>query len=184
VAFDLSERMLDVVAKESARRGHANISTVRGMAESLPFPDGTFDLVVTRYSAHHWSDVPRAVTEMRRVLKPGGMAVAMDVFAPDSPLLDTWLQSLELLRDPSHVRDHSLKEWRRYFADAGIGVKTVDSFRLRQEFKPWIDRMAPPESHVAAIRSLQEGAAAEVVRHFAFEANGSFTIDTMVISGS
>jgi len=111
VAYDLSDAMLEQVAAEATRRGHANIATRQGFAESLPFEDASFDAVLTRFSAHHWHDVPRALAEARRVLGPGGIAVFIDVVAPESPLADTWLQSLELMRDPSHVRDYRRSEW-------------------------------------------------------------------------
>jgi len=51
--------------------------------------------------------------EARRVLKPGGRAVFMDAISPGPALLDTYLQAVELLRDPSHLRDYSLAEWSR-----------------------------------------------------------------------
>ncbi len=94
VAYDLAARMLEVVAKEATARGHAQIETHMGSAERLAFDDASFDLVVTRYSAHHWLDVPRAVQEIARVLRPGGAVVVIDVIAPESPLLDTALQTL------------------------------------------------------------------------------------------
>src|SRR5665213_239112 len=75
-AYDPAADMLAVVTKEAAARGHAAIETHAGAAEVLPFEDHTFELVVTRYSAHHWASVPRALGECERVLvarrPPGG----------------------------------------------------------------------------------------------------------------
>ncbi|WBS01681.1 class I SAM-dependent methyltransferase [Pseudoduganella sp. SL102] len=183
VACDLSEPMLRVVAGEAGRRGFGNVVTKRSAAESLPCPSASFDVAVTRYSAHHWRDVPAGLAQMRRVLKPGGMAIFMDVVTPGMPLLDTWLQSLELLRDPSHVRNASLDEWRTALATAGFAVGEVTTFRLRLEFASWVERMKTPEAHVAAIRSLQRRAGTEVRDYFAIEEDGSFTVDTMLIVG-
>src|ERR1051326_2484300 len=56
VAYDLSSDMLDVVARAAKDRGLANITTRQGVAEPLPFPDGSFDRVLSRYSTHHWRD--------------------------------------------------------------------------------------------------------------------------------
>ena len=112
VAYDLSAAMLEAVAAEAERRGLANVETRQGSVEALPWPDGSFDVVASRYSAHHWRDAGAGLREARRVLKPGGLAAFMDVVAPEDPLLDTWLQSLELLRDPSHVRNYSIAQWR------------------------------------------------------------------------
>lgn len=182
VAYDLSDIMLNVVADEAGRRGLDNVVTKLGAAESLPCPSESFDVAVTRYSVHHWRDVPAGLAQMRRVLKPGGMAIFMDVITPGIPLLDTWLQSLELLRDPSHVRNASLVEWRALLTTAGFTVGPATTFRLRLDFSSWIERMKTPESHVLAIRSLQQRAGSEVSKYFAIEEDGSFTVDTLLIT--
>ncbi|OYQ35903.1 SAM-dependent methyltransferase [Niveispirillum lacus] len=181
LAYDLSTDMLDMVAAGAALRGLTNIRTQPGRAEHLPFPDGHFDMVASRYSAHHWRHLPAALAETVRVLRPGGQLLMMDVFAPADPLLDTFLQTVEMVRDPSHVRDYSLHEWRSLLHDAGLAPGTVTTYRLRLEFQSWVDRIGSPESHRPALRSLLAGAAAEVKRHFAVETDGSFTIDTMLM---
>lgn len=153
VAYDLSEQMLTVVAAEAKRRGMNNIVTKLGTAESLPCASESFDLAVTRYSTHHWHDVPAGLGQMRRVLKPDGMAIFMDVMSPESPLLTTWLQSLELLRDPSHVRNISHSEWGALLSASGF-----------------------------AIRSLQQYASPDVADYFSIEKDGSFTVDSVLIT--
>ncbi len=183
VACDLSEPMLRVVAEEAGRRGFGNVVTRCSAAESLPCPSGSFDVAVTRYSAHHWRDVPAGLAQMHRVLKPGGMAIFMDVVAPGVPLLDTWLQSLELLRDSSHVRNASVDEWRAALSAAGFAVGEATTYRLRLDFASWVERMQTPASHIAAIRSLQRRAGSEVTGYFAIEEDGSFTVDTILITG-
>jgi ubiquinone/menaquinone biosynthesis C-methylase UbiE len=181
VAYDLSAAMLETVAAEARKRGHENIITKRGAAEALPCPSGSFDVVATRDSAHHWGAFTDGLAQMRRVLKPDGLALFMDVVAPGEPLLDTWLQSLELLRDPSHVRNGTLAEWKATLASLGFAVGEVATYKLRLEFGAWIERMQTPDVHVAAIRSLQRRAPAEVKDYFALEDDGSFTIDSALI---
>jgi len=182
VAYDLSEAMVEMVGTEAVRRGLNNLEARQGLVERLPWADAAFDVVVSRYSAHHWHDIAAGLREARRVLKTGGLAVFMDVAAPGNALLDTWLQSLELLRDPSHVRDYSVEEWTGMLISAGFRPQTVSHFRLRLEFSSWVRRMNTPEAHVQAIRSLQARAGAEVTRHFEIEPDGSLTFDTMLIS--
>jgi len=97
------------------------------------------------------------------------------------PLQDTWLQTLELLRDPSHVRNASVADWRATLASAGFAVEDVVTYRLRLEFGPWIERMRTPDVHVAAIRALHARAPAEVRDHFELGDDGSFTVDTALI---
>lgn len=182
VAYDLSAAMLETVGAEAQRRGLANVVTKQGAAEALPCPDASFDVVATRYSAHHWGAFGAGLAQMRRVVKPDGLALFMDVVSPGAPLLDTWLQSLELLRDPSHVRNASVDEWRAALASSGFAVDEVATYKLRLEFGSWIARMRTPDVHVAAIRSLHARAPSEVKDHFQVEADGSFTVDTMLIA--
>ncbi|MDQ0468139.1 class I SAM-dependent methyltransferase [Labrys wisconsinensis] len=180
-AYDLSEDMLAAVAAEAQRRGLANVATRQGSAERLPFDDASFCMVASRYSAHHWGDIPAGLREARRVAKPRGRAVFADVVAPQDPLLDTFLQTIELLRDPSHVRNQSVGAWCAMAEAAGFRVDSVRTGRLRLDFAAWIARIATPPVHAEAIRSLQARMSEPVQRHFAIEADGTFTLDTMVL---
>lgn len=181
VAYDLSAAMLDTVGAEARRRGLDNLVTKQGAAEALPCPDASFDVVATRYSAHHWGAFRDGLAQMRRVVKPEGLGLFMDVVSPGVPLFDTWLQTLELLRDPSHVRNASVAEWQTALAAVGFAVDDVVTYRLRLEFASWIARMRTPDVHVAAIRSLHARAASEVKDYFQIGEDGSFTVDTALI---
>lgn len=176
-AYDLAPEMLAVVEAEARRRGLAQLKTRQGPAERLPFPDASFDLVVTRYSAHHWSDVPAALQEAGRVLKPGGRLIVIDVVAPESPLLDTVLQTVEFLRDASHVRDYRVSEWAAMLRAAGFRTPASDSWRVPAEFQSWIERMRTPELRVRAIRDVFAQAPAEARAYFGVQADGSFALD-------
>jgi len=178
-AYDLSAQMLGAVTKAAAERGLTNVVTHLGTVERLPFGDGSFDFVFSRYSAHHWHDFAAALSESRRVLKDSGRAVFMDAVSPGPALLDTYLQAIELLRDPSHVRDYSIPEWIRSITSAGFLLEKVVRRRVRLEFAAWIARMRPPEVRVQAIRSLQKEMSSDVAKHFTVEADGSFMLDTM-----
>ncbi|WP_144632424.1 class I SAM-dependent methyltransferase [Bordetella genomosp. 13] len=180
-AYDLSQQMLDVVAAEAARRGLSNVATCRGKAERLPFGDEEFDLVMCRYSTHHWSDPGKALREALRVLKPRGTAVFVDVVSPGQALLDTWLQAIEVLRDTSHVRNYSASEWTRMLAEAGFVPRGWTPRRLPLEFSSWVARMRTPDTLVAALRHLSGIAPEPVRRYFQVQEDGSFTSDTLTI---
>lgn len=77
VGVDPSEGMRAVA---TSRRG---VRTCAGTADNLPFPDGTFDFVVMGYALRHVADLVAAFKEMRRVLKPGGTVVILEITAPE-----------------------------------------------------------------------------------------------------
>lgn len=169
VAYDLSHDMLDVVARAAATRGLASVRVEHGRAEQLPFADGGFALVASRYSAHHWSDPSAALREAARVLAPGGTLCLIDVVGPQGPhaaLLDSHLQSIELLRDTSHVRDYSRIEWRAMLADAGFALQDEHDWRLDIGFASWLARMRTPPALEAAIRQLLAHAPDEVRAYY------------------
>lgn len=178
IAADLSADMLAAVAGTARERGLTNLETRVTPAEDLPFANAAFDFLGCRLSAHHWRDFHAGLREARRVLEPGATAVFIDVVSPGSAALDTHLQAVELLRDPSHIRDYTVTEWGEALTRAGFLLRAVQTRRLRLDYPSWVERMRTPEPHRAAIRSLQAGASRETVAHFAIEPDGSFTLDT------
>jgi len=180
-ACDLSVAMLAVVTDEAERRGLDNVVTLAAPAEALPLADAAFDMLACRFSLHHWRDPAAGLAQGRRVLRPGAPAVFVDVMAPPEPAADTHLQAVELLRDPSHGRDFTQREWLAMLAEAGFAVTAIRTGRLRMDFAAWTARMRTPADHIVAIRALQALAPGEVARHFAIEPDGSFVLDTIVI---
>ena len=75
-ATDLSPAMLERTRANAARAG-VTIPTALADAESLPYADNSFDLVVARGALHHVPDPLRALQEIRRVLEPGGTAIVL-----------------------------------------------------------------------------------------------------------
>ena len=184
IACDLAPEMLAAVAETARRRGLANIRTAEAPAEALPFARASFEFMATRFSAHHWADLAAGLAEARRVLKPGGRAVMIDAVSPGRPLLDTHLQTVEVLRDPSHVRDYTVAEWTASAEGAGFTLAGLRRHQIRIDFPSWIERMRTPPLAAQAIRAAQEAAPAEVRAHFRIEPDGSFQLDVMVLEAT
>jgi len=180
VAVDVTPTMLEGVAAEAARRGLANITVRQGAAEALPLDDAGFDAVLCRFTAHHWADVQAGLREARRVAKPGALGVFIDTVAPEARALDTHLQAVELLRDPSHVRNYAASEWRAALVAAGWGVEEVTLRRLPLGFAAWITRTQTPPEVVAAIQRLWAAAPPAARAAFEVTADYSFTLDNAV----
>lgn len=83
---DLSPGMLGRARENAASLG-VDASLVRATAADLPFADHTFDAVVTRGVLHHLHDVPAALREWRRVVRPGGPVLALSEPTPNADAL-------------------------------------------------------------------------------------------------
>ena len=76
--IDLSGEMV-TLARETAERLGANARFLQADVVELPFADASFDLVFSTLSLHHWADAQRGLSEIYRVLAPGGRAVIFDL---------------------------------------------------------------------------------------------------------
>jgi ubiquinone/menaquinone biosynthesis C-methylase UbiE len=154
IGADATEGMLEGARTLMAREQIANVALVVTTAESLPFLRETFDGVTCRLAAHHFADVPRAFAEVARVLRPGGRFVLSDNYAPDDVELDEWINELEAIRDPSHVREHRIAEWRALLERAGLTVTAEARSVTELEVEPWLTRSRTPEPEAARVREM------------------------------
>ncbi len=185
VAFDLTPEMLAQARALAAERGFENICFEQGHAGSLPFPDASFDVVTSRLAAHHFSDPAAMVREAARVLAPEGALLLVDTIAAEDAALDTFVNAFELLRDPSHVRDHRVSEWEAMFRAAGLAPETLGHFDIELEFEPWVARIGTSREAQTGIRAVFDAAPDEARSHFRIHARGdySFRLESALIRG-
>ena len=83
VGVDLTEEMLRLGRRRVAAAGMANrVGLVAGRAEQLPFPDGYFDALTFTYLLRYVSDPQATLTELARVLRPGGTMASLEFCVP------------------------------------------------------------------------------------------------------
>ena len=157
VAFDLTPEMLEEALRNAAARGIANLTVQQGAAEALPFGDASFDLVACRMTTHHFAALPQAVSEMARVLAPGGRLLIVDTMVPEDDDLDRQINEIEWLRDPSHVRNYRPSEWRAMIEAAGLTVTdAVIGYHDEgggMDFDAWTARIGTSTDRVATLRA-------------------------------
>lgn len=183
VAVDLTETMLATGRRLAEENGIGNATFVQADAGHLPFPDEAFDLVTSRYAAHHFPRPAAVAREWARVLKPEGWLLLVDVVSPDDPATDTILNAAEVLRDPSHVRDHSIPQWFAMLEGAGFAVEEMGQYPLRLPFASWTERMRTPEPAAAQILALFAGAPESVRNALWLEEDGTFTCPVALLRG-
>jgi ubiquinone/menaquinone biosynthesis C-methylase UbiE len=181
IAVDLAESMLAQGRRLAAERGIQNLEFRPGDVEKLPFEDDSFDVITSRYSAHHWPNPQRALEEFRRVLRPNGLLLIGDIVSFEEFTLDTYFQTVELLRDPSHVRDHTEKQWLEMLTQAGFQADVPHRWEVFIDFASWIKRINTPEQNAAMIRTLLANAPAEVKSAFKVQPDSSLTMQAALL---
>lgn len=166
VGLDLSEAMLAAARRLAAERGLDRVEFRCGDVEAIPFPPGSFQVVTSRFSAHHYPDPHAALREAARVLQPGGLLLLTDSTAPTDPAQDTFFNTFELERDPSHVRNHSVDAWIAMAGDVGLRAHCVLRWELELDFAAWIERNGASAERAQHIRTTFRAAPPGVRRAF------------------
>jgi len=153
VALDVTPEMLRQASQRCAAAGVGNVTFREGSATALPFADASFDAVVTRLSLHHFPDPAPALSEMARVLRPGGRFVVADVTSSEDPGESALHNAIEILRDPSHVRMLPESELLTLIRGAGFAVETHSTWDMPREFEEWV-RIVDDPHRVAPVRTV------------------------------
>jgi SAM-dependent methyltransferase len=152
----MTPAMLERAGALAAEKRLENVAWQQGDVRSLPWPDASFDIVITRFSFHHFQDPLAVLREMTRVCRPEGRVIVVDMYASDDKgKAEAW-NRLEVLRDPSHVRAMSFGELTGLFRDAGLPEPTVELYELRGDVRGLLARSFPLPGDADRITALFE----------------------------
>lgn len=166
VGVDLTPAMLEIAREQAAKKKLNNVIFQEADVENLPFEDATFDRVTCRICAHHFPRLEHAVAEMHRVLKTDGMLLVVDNVVPEQQELDEWINTIERLRDRSHVRAYKRSEWRSVLQNSGFTVETIYEFTTPINVERWMEQAETPPESRQRVRDLLATASAAAVEVF------------------
>jgi ubiquinone/menaquinone biosynthesis C-methylase UbiE len=153
VGIDLTPAMLEQARKVQKEQGLSNVTWQQGDVTSLPYPDGHFSIVSSRFVFHHLPDPLAVLLEMKRVCKPGGRVVVADT--TPAPAKAAALNAMERLRDPSHARALPLQELSGLFTQAGLPAPRTSTYRLMEgELEDLLARSFPNQGDADRIRKI------------------------------
>jgi ubiquinone/menaquinone biosynthesis C-methylase UbiE len=183
-ALDPTQTMLDEGRRMAAERGIENVDFRCSAAEVLPFADGSFDRVTSRQSAHHYVDLSAAMREVERVLAEGASFVLVDTMAPEDDELDAFLNEIELQRDPTHIRDYRVSEWRQRFAEVGLELEFMQAWAIPLEYQSWVERSRTDEAGLEGLERAFSGASSRVREAFEINDAQDWSVPVVLVRGS
>ncbi len=170
VASDLTMQMLKKAQEYISEEGGVeNVTFREADAEDLPFPAGAFTLLTCRIAPHHFPDVPRALREFHRVLRRGGRMAIVDTLMPDDPEIAEFFQTMEKMRDPTHVRIFREDEWIRMAEEANFIVHATRIFEKTHDFQEWAKRAGLKREGIQRLNQFIYKAPAKIHDYFQIE---------------
>jgi ubiquinone/menaquinone biosynthesis C-methylase UbiE len=144
---DITREMLGEARQLRGQNGLANVEFALATAASLPFADGTFDVVTCRRGAHHFSDIEAALRDMNRILVAGGRLVIDDRSVPEDDFVDATMNELDALHDESHVRQYRPSEWVRMLEEARFRIIAISTYSENRPLSSLTADVAPDRVH-------------------------------------
>lgn len=145
LGVDVTPEMVALAKQRFQKARLQNGRFLVGAAEQLPVERETFDQLITRLSFHHFTDVPSVLAEARRVLRREGQLVVADVVSSEDADESALHNSLEKLRDPTHVRMYSAGNLLDILHYGGFRVVHHESWRQARTFSEWAAIVGDPK---------------------------------------
>lgn len=152
VGVDLTIAML----REARARGREGqrLSLVCGAGERLPFGDGAFSLAVTTWAVHHFADPRGVLSEMVRVVRPGGRLVVGDSVASTDPGRRARQNAIERVRDPSHVEMLSAPGLASLLESFGLVLTGTIEGEMPRDLEEWCQISGASPEVAARVRTM------------------------------
>ena len=149
IAIDISPKMT-----QTALSAYPSLEVAVSDAESLPFYDDSFDTVVCRSAAHHVTTPRLFLEEVSRVSNSTGVFLFEDNVAPDTPFLNTFLNTVEKLRDPTHIQSHTVDQWTNWIEEQGFNIEYATIMKKDIPYVPWTTQSNTSKNNLTKLNEL------------------------------
>jgi ubiquinone/menaquinone biosynthesis C-methylase UbiE len=161
VGIDATDRFIARAKAEAAMRRLDNVTFLVGDAERIPYPDESFDVAVCRFAVHHFPRPATVLSEMKRIVRPGGRIVIVDMLVSEDSAKAAYRNEMERLCDPSHARALPGSEFEHMFSRLGLELTYKQTFKSTYSVADWIAHGAPTAERAARIMEMMEASVAE-----------------------
>ncbi len=162
VGIDVQPSQVEQARALADQRSVTNVRFEVANVYDLPFPDGSFDAAFANSVLEHLREPVRALAELRRVLRPGGIAGIRDLdnggflIAPDTPLLQQWFSLRERVRQYNGANFYIGRHHRRLLLEAGFvraeasaSIQSAGSLEKTRHFAVFLKAQFPALARTA-----------------------------------
>lgn len=173
--IDITAAMIEEAKKTQQKKGLQNMQWQIGEVASLPYDNGSFSIVVSRFGFHHFQNPAAVLAEMTRVCKPGERVLVVDVALPAGKV--EAYNRMEKLRDPSHAAALTRNGFLELFNQAGLQLVESQSYRMAIELEEQLNASFPLEGDKERLKEMiLQDAGKDVLGIDVKEVNGQFYI--------
>lgn len=156
VGVDITRAPLEIAKHRLRESLHCKVDFQLADVSYLPFPEATFDVVVSRLAIHHMEHPAQVLEEMARVCRANGIVAVEDIIVSEHSQRANFQNHFEKLRDPSHTKALPLSRLLKMFASVGLEVENVIIGFLMQDVETWLANAHTPTAQAARARALIE----------------------------
>lgn len=130
VGLDIVVNTLEKNREKVSEQKLKNLTFISYDGINFPFPDNTFDVIVTRYALHHFPEIKKSFKEISRVLKPGGQLFISDPTPNEDDkfhFIDKYMQ----MKDDGHIKFYTKDEFNELANSSGFKLERYFNTKIR-----------------------------------------------------
>ena len=149
--IDLTPAMLNKARERQVKAGLINLTWDEGDVANLPYPDGKFSVVTSRFAIHHMINPESVFEEIFRVCKIGGRIAICDISLPNDPDAAAAFNRIESQNDPSHAKALMESEWQTLFNRSALSDMSITRYQLAFPLRKMLQASFVPEDQAQEI---------------------------------